>query len=169
MLESSNLHRSFHSQINISAKESPCSFVTGKITTTVISSDAFIVNWRISEARLRMVASYLPADADPIRSGLRIYDATDYFAQGTEPLPCLDVTLTVEEQEVVVESLCPGRTYLVDFGLFHGRQFCPILRSDFLVLPRDGKRTGAEERVSSRRASRCRNSLPYQEHPVLLA
>ncbi|QQE75949.1 DUF4912 domain-containing protein [Brevibacillus composti] len=149
-------------------KKSPFFTGIGNIQTMVKGCNSVHIAWEISEARLRMIAAYLPPGTREIAKGLRVFDAVEFFREGRIPAPYLDVPVTGDERDCTLRNLPAGRMYLVDFGLFHDRKFCPILRSDTFWLPDTG-RSGEGAEASSKRASTCRYSLPYKEHPVLLA
>ncbi|MDR7318614.1 DUF4912 domain-containing protein [Brevibacillus nitrificans] len=102
------------------------------------------VYWEITWPRMRMVASYLQADYRHIQKGLRIYDVTDRIFTGQNAHFIQDVYVREDAQSWYVRDVNPGRTYLVDFGLYHHGRFCPILRSEPVETPRNTKATWGE-------------------------
>jgi hypothetical protein len=124
-----------HSQSKSDSQESPCPFGHNRILTAVKRPDAFCVKWEIGAARLRMIASYLQADEQEVAQGLRVYDATNLRINGKPPHPIREICVQADTRETVVDRLRPGGTYLVDFGLFHDRRFCPVLRSEPVTMP----------------------------------
>jgi hypothetical protein len=95
------------------------------------------VYWEITWPRMRMVASYFQADYRQIHKGLRLYDVTDRLFDGTNAHHYRDVPVSEEASSWYIRDVEPGRTYIVDFGLFHDGRFCPILRSDPAATPRN--------------------------------
>jgi hypothetical protein len=94
-----------------------------------------------------MVASYLQADYRHIQKGLRIYDVTDRFFDGHNAHSVKDVLVHEEASSWYIREMQPGRTYLVDFGLFEHGRFCPILRSEPVETPRNTKAAWGEPLV----------------------
>ncbi|WP_255298408.1 DUF4912 domain-containing protein [Brevibacillus dissolubilis] len=104
--------------------------------------------WEITWARMRMVASYLQADYRYIQKGLRIYDVTDLYFDGANAHWHKDVIVHSDARSWFVPQMQPGRTYIVDFGLFHEGKFCPILRSQPVATPRNTPAGWGEPLVS---------------------
>ncbi|MFD2371110.1 DUF4912 domain-containing protein [Brevibacillus sp. GCM10020057] len=102
------------------------------------------VYWEITWPRMRMVASYLQADYRQIQKGLRIYDVTDRIFNGQNAHGVRDVLVHEDAHSWYVRDVAPGRTYLVDFGLYEQGRFCPILRSEPVETPRNTKAVWGE-------------------------
>ncbi|WP_425341214.1 DUF4912 domain-containing protein [Brevibacillus borstelensis] len=124
-----------HSQLNSDSQESPFPFGHNRVLASVQRPDALYVRWDISTVRLRMIASYLSADEREVTPGLRIYDAAKLRSNGEPHDSVREMYIQDDDRDILVEHLCPGGTYLVDFGLFHHRRFCPVLRSEPVTLP----------------------------------
>ncbi len=102
------------------------------------------VYWEITWPRMRMVASYLQSDYRHIQKGLRIYDVTDRIFDGHNAHRVQDVFVHEDASSWYVRDIPPGRTYLVDFGLYEQGRFCPILRSEPVETPRNTKAAWGE-------------------------
>lgn len=102
------------------------------------------VYWEITWPRMRMVASYLQSDYRQIQKGIRIYDVTDRLFDGHNAHWHRDFKIQEEANGWYVNDLQPDRTYIVDFGLFDQNRFCPILRSESVVTPRNTKAVWGE-------------------------
>ena len=105
------------------------------------------VYWEITWPRMRMVASYMQVDFRYIQKGLRIYDVTDRLFDGKNAHDLKDVLVSEEAHSWYVNDVAPGRTYIVDFGLYEQGRFCPILRSEPIVTPRNSKAAWGEPLV----------------------
>jgi hypothetical protein len=92
--------------------------------------------WEITWPRMRMIASYFQADYQTIHKGIRLYDVTDRYFDGANAHSYRDVDLPDEASSWYIREVEAGRTYIVDFGLFHQGRFCPILRSEPAATPR---------------------------------
>lgn len=91
------------------------------------------VRWKMSQARMRMVASYLGADERVIRQGLRLYDATDAaYRQTIRDFPIAESNDSVSTHEIL--EIEEGRIYIVDYGLFAQGRFYPVMRSEPITL-----------------------------------
>ncbi|AWX57115.1 DUF4912 domain-containing protein [Brevibacillus brevis] len=97
------------------------------------------IYWEITWPRMRMVASYLQADYRHIQKGLRLYDVTERLFDGKNAHSVRDVLVDEEAHSWYVKDVEPGRTYIVDFGLYEHNRFCPILRSETVVTPQNSK------------------------------
>jgi len=109
------------------------------------------VYWEITWPRMRMVASYLQADYRQIQKGLRVYDVTDRIFTGQNAHSVRDVFVHEDAHSWYVRDVAPGRTYLVDFGLYEQGRFCPILRSEPVETPRNTKAVWGEPLVEPAR------------------
>ncbi|MGG4453445.1 DUF4912 domain-containing protein [Brevibacillus porteri] len=107
------------------------------------------VYWEITWQRMRMVASYLQADYRHIKKGLRLYDVTERLFDGKNEHSVRDVLVQEEAHSWYVKDVEPGRTYIVDFGLYEHNRFCPILRSETMVTPRQSKANWGEPLVET--------------------
>jgi hypothetical protein len=114
------------------------SFYARDVVKVMVQSPAVLyVYWEITWPRMRMVASYLQADYRQIHKGLRLYDVTDRLFDGANAHGYRDVPVHAEACSWYIRDVEPGRTYIVDFGLFHEGRFCPILRSEPVATPRN--------------------------------
>ncbi|MGN7469986.1 DUF4912 domain-containing protein [Brevibacillus sp. SAFN-007a] len=111
------------------------------------SPTVLFVYWEITWPRMRMVASYLRADFRHIQKGLRLYDVTERLFDGQNAHSVRDILVGEEAHSWYVYDVLPGRTYIMDFGLFEHGRFCPILRSDVVVTPRNTKAVWGEPLV----------------------
>ncbi|MDH6349748.1 DUF4912 domain-containing protein [Brevibacillus sp. 1238] len=111
------------------------------------SPTVLFVYWEITWPRMRMVASYLQADFRQIQKGLRLYDVTERLFDGQNAHSVRDIYVCEDAHSWYVNDVLPGRTYLIDFGLFEHGRFCPILRSDLVVTPRNTKAAWGEPLV----------------------
>ena len=94
--------------------------------------------WEITWPRMRMVATYLQTDYRMIRKGIRLYDVTDRYFNGANAHSYRDIVVHDEgASSLYIHDCQPGRTYIADFGLFHEGRFCPILRSEPIITPRN--------------------------------
>lgn len=109
------------------------------IKVMVQGPSVLFIYWEITWPRMRMVASYLQADYRHIQKGLRIYDVTDRLFDGGNAHSFRDVDVLEEAHSWYIHDVIPGRTYIVDFGLFDKGRFCPILRSEPVATPRNTK------------------------------
>ncbi|WP_400163228.1 DUF4912 domain-containing protein [Brevibacillus sp. TJ4] len=100
--------------------------------------------WEITWPRMRMVASYLQSDYRQIQKGLRLYDVTDRLFDGHNAHSYRDVRVLDDATSWYVYGMEANRTYIADFGLFDKDQFCPILRSEPVVTPRNTKAVWGE-------------------------
>ena len=105
------------------------------------------VYWEITWPRMRMVASYLRADFRHIQKGLRVYAVTERLFDGQNAHSVRDILVNEDAHSWYVYDVLPGRTYIMDFGLFEHGRFCPILRSDVVVTPRNTKAAWGEPLV----------------------
>ncbi|MGD8190064.1 DUF4912 domain-containing protein [Brevibacillus ginsengisoli] len=106
--------------------------------------------WEITWSRMRMVATYLQTDYRMIRKGIRLYDVTDRYFNGANAHTYRDIFVQEEgASSWYIHDCQPGRTYIADFGLFHEGRFCPILRSEPIVTPRDRQAPWGDSLVSS--------------------
>lgn len=97
------------------------------------------VYWEITWPRMRMIASYLQTDYRQIQKGLRVYDVTERLFDGKNAHSFRDVLVNEEAHSWYVKEVEPGRTYIIDFGLYEQNRFCPILRSEAVMTPRRTK------------------------------
>lgn len=111
------------------------------------------VYWEITWPRMRMVASYLQADYRHIQKGLRLYDVTERYFDGKNAHSFRDVLVQEEAHSWYVQDVVPGRTYIVDFGLYEENRFCPIIRSEPIVTPRQSKASWGEPLVEPKHDS----------------
>lgn len=109
--------------------------------------NVLFVYWEITWPRMRMVASYLHVDFRYIQKGLRLYDVTDRLFDGKNAHSIRDVLVSEEANSWYIQDVLPGRTYVVDFGLYEHGRFCPILRSEVIVTPRNSKASWGEALV----------------------
>lgn len=109
------------------------------------------VYWEITWPRMRMVASYLQSDYRQIQKGLRIYDVTERIFDGHNAHSTRDVHVLEDSHSWYVREVQPGRTYIVDFGLFEQGRFCPILRSEPVETPRNTNAAWGEPLVEPAR------------------
>ncbi|KQL44171.1 hypothetical protein AN963_22355 [Brevibacillus choshinensis] len=105
------------------------------------------VYWEITWPRMRMVASYMQADYRHIQKCLRIYDVTDRIFDGHNAHSVQDVLVQEDAPSWYVRDVRPGRTYLVDFGLYEQGRYCPILRSEPVETPRNTNASWGEPLV----------------------
>ncbi|MED1782200.1 DUF4912 domain-containing protein [Brevibacillus fortis] len=117
------------------------------VKVMVQSPTTLLVYWEITWPRMRMIASYLQADYRHIQKGLRLYDVTERYFDGKNAHFVRDVLVHEEAHSWYVKDIDPGRTYIVDFGLYEQNRFCPILRSEAVVTPRNSKADWGEPLV----------------------
>ncbi|GAA4715759.1 hypothetical protein [Brevibacillus fulvus] len=112
---------------------------------TMVSPEILLIKWNISQPRIGMVASYLPAHQE-IYTGVRIYErgSANWNSSNSDGQACHDVILDDRESDhLFFLGLRPGLIYQADFGLFftdktnQKNRFCPILRSEPLAIPDD--------------------------------
>jgi len=116
--------------------ELPDYYGENTITLMAQSPTTLFAYWEITWPRMRMVASYLQADYREIQKGIRLYDVTDRYFDGNNAHYHRDILMPDDRSTCYVSGVQPGRTYIVDFALFHGGRCCPILRSQPVVTPR---------------------------------
>ncbi|MFY0545309.1 DUF4912 domain-containing protein [Brevibacillus sp. H7] len=119
------------------SRKLPSFYARDRMKLMVQGPSVLYVYWEITWARMRMVASYLQADYRQIQKGIRLYDVTDRLFDGANAHHYRDVTVSDEASSWYIYDVQPGRTYIVDFGLFHDGRFCPILRSEPAATPRN--------------------------------
>ncbi|RNB91177.1 DUF4912 domain-containing protein [Brevibacillus fluminis] len=91
------------------------------------------VRWKMSQTRMRMVASYLEADERCIKQGLRLYDATDSLDRQTiRDFMINESSAGANAKEI--SEIVENRIYIVDYGFFHQDKFYPILRSEPIAV-----------------------------------
>lgn len=104
------------------------------ITLHVYAPTTLLVAWNLTRARMVMVASYLGADQQELKRGVRLYDVTGISFTGSNANNWVDVMVEGEETTCFIPNIRAGCSYLAEFGLFHEERFYPILRSEEVLV-----------------------------------
>ncbi|MBB3108589.1 hypothetical protein FHS18_000617 [Paenibacillus phyllosphaerae] len=95
------------------------------------------VYWEISNRRRWLAAQHFQTDWHNLPKVLRVYDVTNVYFNGNNANGYFDIETTPESCSWYINGAGAGATYMVDFGTYTwNRQFVPLVRSNFVALPR---------------------------------
>lgn len=113
-------------------------FDTDLLHLMVQSARSLYLYWEVGSRRRNLTELHFGCPWATMPKIIRVYDTTSVYYDGHNANSLFDIETTPEADNWYISGVRPGTTYAADFGTYTiRRHFVPLLRSNFVVTPRD--------------------------------
>ncbi len=107
----------------------PLYYGKDEITLMVQSPTTLYTYWELTWPCRNLVSDFFHTSFELLPRALRVYDVTDIWFDGKNAHEYQDIFIQPDADNWFIYDVMPGRTFIIDLGIFWEDRFIPLVRS----------------------------------------